>query len=187
MQSTQLKRLVSDAIKSYESRYHPSHNYDRDLIRFKPPRPGGCDLYCEQIFPDLYREKVPCVIVATQFHVYLMAWTSDKGALIIDPTIRQIYHDYPQPFFIGTADELRGVIAQNGGPERPILSDWHKTKPRVKDYYYNPEIIEASAMDCRKSWNGQGEFTPQLCSSKGEGESHAQRLRAERVPNQFCR
>lgn len=200
MNFSTLKRIVAREIHLFESRCRVQPILPGvTLERFKPPRPGGCDWYCTDLFAALqywHGVPVPCVQVATPplnpintgTHVYMMAYTTDKGAVIIDPTIRQIYPDYSQPFFIGTADELREVIRQHGGPERPVLVEPSITPtPRVKDYYHHPEIINGSSRDPVALWNGQGEFTPRLIPEKGNGATHAERLRESRPPNKFVR
>lgn len=59
-------------------------------------------------------------MLCTTWHSYLAVETADKGFLIFDPTIKQIYPDYQDRYFLGTPEELNKIIEEHGGWEKDL-------------------------------------------------------------------
>lgn len=59
-------------------------------------------------------------MLCTTWHSYMIVETADKGFLVFDPTIKQIYPDYKDRYFLGTPEELNKIIEEHGGWETDL-------------------------------------------------------------------
>ena len=209
-------RIVTRDVESYERRRDENADLTEEQIQHlgrientgevpmwaRPPRWGGCEWYSGHVASTLYMShNINAIDVFTRKHVFVMAETTDKGTVIIDPTIRQVFHDYPNKVFIGTPDELRALINAHGGPEALVVHAPLTPRPRLKDYYEHPHVETTGLMDdranqfhaWRKSWQGMGEFTPEWTARSWRDveserpDTHAERMEASRTPNKFQR
>lgn len=69
-------------------------------------------------------------------HAFLAVATSDAGIVVFDPTIRQFYPEYPEPYFLGSAEALCQYCTAQ---PRRILSDHRK-----KGDYNTPSLLEVT-------------------------------------------
>ena len=56
-------------------------------------------------------------------HTFLAVHTADAGIVVFDPTFRQFFPDYPQPYFLGPASELSDWVQHQGGWNANINPD----------------------------------------------------------------
>jgi|GEM_PF-6278240 len=135
-----------------------------------PPAYGGCLDYTDCLIEAYekarldYMELRVGARMRAASHAFAAVRTSDAGIVLIDPTIRQNFPDYPDDCFIGTAAQLAQLIQQHGGPNALVPDHssaakhdrGHGHMPGMfREYYFQPEAGYSGGLSLLKGEYGE--------------------------------